>query len=165
MNEEKKEKLIHLAIIAAVTFITAFLAFYIALVITLNRVTNPLYNARQIDRMLQHQEREFRKFEEQLENHPFLPKYAPMPVNLVKEDNEYKVIVNLKPLEGNEKGIDVKIKDNIVSVKGELDKNTKHGQEMVSFSQSYYLDEKILADKIEKIKKNDKLIITIPFAD
>ena len=36
---------------------------------------------------------------------------------------------------------------------------------LMSFSQSYYLDEKIEADKMTKERKGDNYIITIPFED
>ncbi len=47
----------------------------------------------------------FQRIEDKMTNeNPFeLQKMRPMLVNLVKENNEYKVIVDLKPLENNEK--------------------------------------------------------------
>ena len=81
------------------------------------------------------------------------------------DDIDYKVIVDLKPLDGNENGVNVKIRDNVISINGELDKQTHRGEEILNFSQAYYLDEKLLTDKISKEKKGDKYIITIPFKD
>lgn len=165
MENEKKQMIIKIAVVMVVTFIAAFLAFYTALAITVNKLTNPNYYEKRMEKMIKNYEKDMQNFESKLEDNPFVPKSRPMLVNLVKEKNEYKVIVNLKPLEGNEKGVDVKIKNNIVSVNGELEKNTHRGEEIVSFSQSYYLDEELLTDKISKEKLDNKYIITIPFKD
>lgn len=165
MDNEKKETILRIAIIMLVTFIAAFLAFYAALAVMINKVTSPSYYEKRMEKMIKNYERDMKKFESGLEESPFIPQQRPMLVNLVKENSEYKVIVNLKPLEGNEKGVDVKIKDNIISVNAELEKTSRKGEEIVNFSQSYYLDEDLITDKITKEKKGDKYIITIPFKD
>ena len=47
------------------------------------------------------------KYEENLMDNPFEPKMRPMIVNLVKENDEYKVIVDLIPLEDNENAVNI----------------------------------------------------------
>jgi len=146
-------------------FVMIFAAFYIAVTIALHQMLDPVYNSKQIEKLIKQQEKNFEKFEFELGEHPFLPKTRPMLVNLVKENGEYKVIVDLKPLEGNENDVNVKIKDNVISVRGELENKTDTREKILNFSQSYYLDEKLETDKIRKEKKGDKYIITIPFKD
>ena len=163
-DESKKHHWLKIGAIIVVSFIVAFLAFYIAMEMMIRRVADPMYSVKRIEKVMQQQERDFRKLEKMSEN-PFEPKMRPMLVNLVKENNEYKVIVDLKPLEGNENGIDVNIKDNVISITGELDKKSLRGEKIVSFAQSYYLDEKLETEKITKEKKGDKYIITVPFED
>ena len=90
-------------------------------------------------------------------------KMAAMRVNLVKEANEYKIIVDLKPIGENEKNVSVKLDDNTVTVSGAIDKKEHHREDIMNFSQSYYLDEKLLPDKISKERVGNKYIITIPF--
>lgn len=165
LEEEKKHHLLKIIGIILATFIGAFLAFYLACDITLHRILSPEYNLRKMEKMIQKQEKSLHRFDEKMLDHPFEPKMAPMLVNLVKEPNEYKVIVDLKPLEGNEKNVNVQINDNVVTVSGEMDKSSKHEEKMISFTQSFYLDEDILATNITKEKKGNKFIITIPFKD
>ena len=165
MKEHKNKKWLKILGIVVLSFILVFTAFYIAVTIALHQLLNPVYNSKQIEKILKQQEKNFEKLEYELGEHPFLPKTRPMLVNLVKENNEYKIIVDLKPLEGDENGVNVKIKDNIISINGELDKKTHHGEEILNFSQSYYLDEKLITDEINKEKRGDKYIITIPFQD
>ncbi len=165
MEENKYQKWLKILAIAIVGFIMVFAAFYIAVTVALHQLLDPVYNSKHIDKIIKQQERNFEQFERELSEHPFLPKTRPMLVNLVKENDEYKIIVDLKPLEGNENDVNVKIKDNIISIEGSLEKQTGRGEKILNFSQSYYLDEKLLTDKIAKEKSGDKYIITIPFKD
>ena len=152
--------------IVLATFIGAYLAFYFVVDTTFNRMMNPEYQLRKMEKMMQHQEKKFHKFEDRvMQDNPFEPRMAPMLVNLAKEANEYKVIVNLKPLGGDEKNVNVKLDENIVTISGEVEKNSRHGEKIMNFSQSFYLDENLNLDKITKVRKGDKYIITIPFEE
>ena len=147
------------------TFLGAFLAFYFAVDMTMNRMMNPDYQIRKMEKMMRHQEKKFHKFEEKMMENPFEPKMAPMLVNLVKESDEYKVIVDLKPLGGDDKNVNVKLNDNIITVSGEVEKSGRHGERIMNFSQAFYLDENVNADKMNKKKKGNKYIITLPFEE
>lgn len=167
MSEEEKREHHILKIIGIIlaTFIGAFLAFYLAVDLTLNRMLNPEYQMKKMEKMVQKQERNIQKFEDKILDNPFEPKMAPMLVNLVKEADEYKIIVDLKPLGGNDKNIDVKINDNVVTVSGEMEKKELRGEKIMNFSQAYYLDEKLKSNEITKERKGNKYIIIIPFED
>ena len=162
-EEEKKYTLLKVVGVVVATFIGAFLAFYFAIDLTLSRMLNPDYQMRKMEKMIQHQERNINKMEKRFLDNPFEPKMAPMLVNLVKENDEYIVVVDLKPLMGDENNIKVNLKDNTITILGEVDKSKHHQESIMNFSQSYYLDEKLIPNKITKEKKGDKYIITIPF--
>ncbi len=165
MEENQNKSWLKILVIVILGFVMIFAAFYIAVTIALHQMLDPVYNSKRIEKLLKQQEKNFEQFEFELGEHPFLPKTRPMLVNLVKENDEYKIIVDLKPLEGNENDVSVKIKDNVISVHGELNNRTNNGEKILNFSQSYYLDEKLITDKMTKEKKGDKYIITIPFED
>lgn len=160
--EHKSHWLRTLGIILA-TFLGAFLAFYFVTDMRLNRMTSPEYQMKKMEKMMQREERNFRKMDEQFGENPFEPRLAPMLVNLVKEPGEYKVIVDLKPIGGSEKNVNVKLDDNVVTVSGEVERKEHHREDIMNFSQSYYLDEKLISDKISKERKGNKYIITIPY--
>lgn len=164
-DESRKHHWLRITAIVVLTFIVAFLAFYCVMELMLHRMTDPMYNAKRIEKVMREQERSFQRIEDKMTENPFEPRMRPMLVNLVKESSEYKVIVDLKPLENNEKDVNVNIKDRIITVSGELDKNSFTGEKIINFSQSYYLDEDLETDKISKERKGDKYIITIPFKD
>ncbi len=146
-------------------FIVTFLAFHLALSIMFNKMFSPEYNARRLEKMLIQQEREFQKFENKAMKDPFEIKVRPMLVNLVQEEDEYKLVVDLRQLDNNEKGISFNLDNNVATVSGEMEKKAKNSERIVNFSQSYYLNNKLIVDKIKKERKGDKYIITIPFED
>lgn len=157
--EERKHHLLKVIGVIIATFIGAFLAFYLAVDLTLNRMLNPEYQIKKLEKTM-HQ---IEKFDDKMMENPFVPKMSPMLVNLVKEPDMYKVIVDLKPLGNDENNIDVNLKDNIITVSGDMQKKELSGEKIMNFSQSFYLDEKLISNKISKETKGNKFIITIPF--
>ena len=162
MLEETKH---HWLKIALITFLAAFLAFYLVMEIMIRRISSPVYEIQRIEKMMQKEAKSLENYENRMMDNPFEPKMRPMLVNLVKENDEYKVIVDLKPFDGDEKGINVNVNDKVLSVTGELDKKYHGNERIINFTQSYYLDDNLLIDRMTKEKKGDKYIITIPYED
>lgn len=161
MLEENKHHLLKVIGVIIATFLGAFLAFYLAVDLTLNRMFNPEYQIRKMEKTMNNMQ----KFDEKMMESPFVPKMSPMLVNLVKEPNEYKVIVDLKSLGDDEKNVDVKLDNNMVTISGDMQKKEVRGEKIMNFSQSFYLDEKLIPNKIIKERKGNKYIVTIPFED
>lgn len=161
MLEENKHHLLKVIGVIIATFLGAFLAFYFAVDLTLNRMFNPEYQIRKMEKTMNN----IQKFDEKMMESPFVPKMLPMLVNLVKEPNEYKVIVDLKSLGDDEKNVDVKLDNNMVTISGDMQKKELKGEKIMNFSQSFYLDEKLIPNKIVKERKGNKYIVTIPFED
>ena len=164
-EESRKHHWLRIAAIVLMTFIISFLAFYLVMELMINKISDPLYSMKRIERVVQNQERRFQANEEKLMESPFVPRTRPMLVNLVKENDNYKVIVDLTPLEGDENSVNIDIEGKNLTISGELDKKLHNNEKIISFTQSYYLDEKLLQDKMMKEKKGNKYIITIPFED
>ena len=159
--EEHKHHLLKVIGVIIATFLGAFLAFYLAVDLTLNRMLNPEYQIKKLEKTMN----KIEKFDDKMMENPFVPKMSPMLVNLVKEANEYKVVVDLKPLGDDEKNVSVNLNNNILTVSGDMQKKELRGEKIMNFSQSFYLDEQLLPNKISKEKKGNKYIITIPFED
>ena len=165
-NEEKKGGWLRVLGIITLTFLIAFLAFFAALEFSLHRMMDPVYQSKRIERIMRNEQKKFERFEKNMMENPFEPqKTAPMLVSLVKENNQYKIIVNLKPLGGDDKNIKVNLENQVISVYGDIEKKEHKSEEIMSFAQSYYLDEKLISDKITTEKIGDKYIITIPFEE
>lgn len=165
MEENLKHHWLKFASIALLTFITAFLAFYIVMEIMVRRITSPSYDMQRIERSMQKDMRSLENFEAKIMDNPFEPKMRPMLVNLVKEGGEYRIIVDLNPFDGDEKGINVNLENKVLTVSGELDKKFHGNEKIIKFNQAYYLDDDLILDKMTKEKKANKYIITIPYED
>ena len=157
--EENKHHLLKVVGVILATFLGAFLAFYLAVDLTLNRMLNPEYQIKKLEKTMH----KIEKFDDKMMENPFVPKMSPMLVNLVKEASEYKIIVDLKPLGDDEKNVDVSLKDNVITVSGDMQQKELRDEKIMNFSQAFYLDEKLISNKISKEKKGNKYIITIPF--
>ena len=112
--EENKHHLLKVVGVIIATFLGAFLAFYLAVDLTLNRMLNPEYQIKKLEKTMH----KIEKFDDKIMENPFVPRMSPMLVNLVKEASEYKVIVDLKPLGDDEKNVDVSLKDNVITISG-----------------------------------------------
>ena len=164
MYEDTKHQWLKIGGIVLITFLVSYLAFCIALKHHSKKMHNPFYQAESLEKYVEKQERDFDKYMLNEMENPFMPKMRPMFVNLVKETNEYKVIVDLTQIE-DEEALNVDIKDNELTVKGEFDKNVRGTEKIINFAQTYYLDEKLDESKITREKKGHKYIITIPFKE
>ena len=162
-NEDSRQNWLKIGIIALITFLVAFFAFHLALKHNLKRMTSPFYQAEQIEKILEKEQRELNRYDNMGMQNPFEPRMRPMMVNLVKELNEYKVIVDLTQFDGDENAINVDIQGDELTVKGQIDKKVRGSEKIINFTQTYYLDESLEENKIIKEKKGDKYIITIPF--
>lgn len=166
MSEEHKEHWLKIVAIIIATFIGAFLAFYLAVDISFNRMMSPAYQMKKMEKLMQKEEKRIQHMEKNMGENPFAePKIGPTLVELVKEPGAYKIMVNLKPLDNNEKNVNVTVTDNVATVSGNVEKKEHHREDIMSFSQSYYLDDNIQADKMTKERKGDKYIITIPYEE
>lgn len=76
--------------------------------------------------------------------------------------NEYKIEIDLKPFDKNEKNVNVKIKGNTVKISAGYKTKDKTNYNSSQFYQSITLPSKIDASAIKKEKQGDLLIITIP---
>ena len=165
MNEDTKNTWIKFGLIALISFLSAFLAFYIVMEIMIHRITSPEYNIRKIEKIIQKNNRAFAALDKDLGNNPFEPKMRPMFVNLVKENDKYQIIVDLKAIDLSEENVKVNLKDKLLTVSGEIEKKAHNSEKMINFSNSFYLDEDIKPNQMTKERKGDRYIITVPFED
>ena len=163
MNEESKQQWIRIVTIVLITFLVSYLAFYMATKHHLKNLNNPFYQAERLEKMFEKQAYNFDKYELKKMENPFEPKIRPMMVNLVKESNEYKIIIDLTQLDGDENAVNVEVQGDELTVKGNIDKKIRGTEKIISFTQTYYLDEKPEENKITKERKGNKYIVTIPF--
>lgn len=102
--------------------------------------------------------------------HPPMPIMPPMPdfmwegVKIKSEidDNMYKVTIGLKPFQDDENKVNYNVNGRKLTVFGSSSVKDKHSENDISFSQDFILPDNADIANISKIKKDHKLIISVP---
>ncbi len=171
-KHEKKDSecWIKYLVISLATFFGAFLAVYFVLDNMMDRYVPRMYpppgimNDKDMERFIKQQD-ELMKDMEKLP-----PIVAPLFNNPVKiqtfqEDDDYKIIIDLKPFNGDEKAITFNATANSIKISGKSDKKMKNGEKDISFMQSFSLPQKIDVNDIKTEKRGNNYIITLPIED
>lgn len=85
--------------------------------------------------------------------------------NIEELPDKYKITVNLRKFNNDEKNVKVDIKPHLIKISGNVVTNTKEEQSSFSYSKSLTLSKKIDTDDVKKEVMGSKLIITAPFED
>lgn len=151
------------------TFTGAFLAFYFVADITVHHMMSPKYRIHKMEQFMKEQERMLGNIDKQVSNDDIIPLLPPRKmlnlIHIVKGDDVYKIIVDLKPFDNNTNNINVDVDGRIVTVSGKVEKNKPNSENIMSFSQAYEIPDNFDKTKITKVKKHNKYIITIPTID
>ena len=112
-------------------------------------------NLREFERAFEHADR----FEM-----PDMPDFLTNTVNVkpVLDDDEYKVIVDLKPFNYDENKVNYNLSGRKLTIFGKSFVKDKGYEENVSFSQDFILPENADKTQISKEKDGNKLIISVP---
>ena len=164
--EKKKHLMKYLGIFGA-TLLGSFLAFYFVADVTMKHLTNPEYQFRKFDKMMERQAKDMEKFDKKMMKDMGLP---PMYKNksmvvVDKLDDEYKIFVDLRPFDNNEKNVNFELNNNMATVSASIEKEKRHRDSIVEFSQTFYLDGDLDKKNIKTEKERGKYIITIPLKD
>ena len=158
-------------------FLGEFLAFYVVADWHFKRILDPSFYMRRMDRAVMQREKNFDKMERRaLKQQEWIDKramkmqqkmadQASQFIHVEKADDAYKIVIDLKPFDNNEKNVEVRTDGNTVIINAAGEKNSHHRQEIVKYSQAFAFSENIDASAITKVREGDKYIITIPLED
>lgn len=151
-------------IIALMTFLGAFLAFYVLMHQTMfhffaARHHAPAIYEKNFDKFKKDIEHDFKNLEKN-ETTKFKNKVSA--VQTLKYDDAYVIVINLKPFNNNEDNIRFNLNGNTATVSGNVVKNKHNGESSYYFTESFEIPEKISVNEIQKEKINGKYIITLP---
>ena len=83
-------------------------------------------------------------------------------IRLERADKSYKVIVDLRPFDSDEKNVEVTTNGNVLSINA-AGSSEKHGHERIlKISQSYMFDDDVDLSNMTKMREGDDLVIYIP---
>ena len=168
-NNENKNKIIttdykSLLVIALMTLIGAFLAFYVLMHQIIIPLIKPLHpfpitNEKTFDKIEKEIENDFEQMKKG-DISKFKNKVSA--VQTLKYEDAYIIVINLKPFNNNEENIRFSLNGNIATVSGNVIKSKRNGENSYYFTESFEIPEKIDISDIQKEKINGKYIITLP---
>ena len=160
-----EEHWIKFAFIALAVFLGVFFATYYIMDQIRHSYGIP-YRMDNLDRILREQDRVFQDFNKiPVGFQAAFNENDPVSVESFKDENVYKIIIDLKPFDNNINNVDVKADGKKVTVSGIKYKDRHNRKDLYTFSQTFALPEKIDSLAIKKEKIKDRYVITLPILD
>ena len=156
-------------------FLGAFAAFYVVSDWHFKRMLDPAFQMRRMDRAVMQRERNFDKMErkalkqqEWLDKKAFkmqrnLERNAAQFIHVEKADDAYKIIIDLKPFDNDEKNVEIRPDGNTLTIKAAGERNVRNKKAIIRYSQTFAFGEDIDSANITKVREGDNYIITVPF--
>lgn len=149
--------------VGLLTFLGAFAAFYVVTDWHYKRMLDPVFQMRKMDRIMQKEARQMHKMiDRDAHKGMMLEHKASQLVHIEKGSDAYKIIINLKPFDNNEKNVEVTREDNKLTINaaGETKKHNKEA--IIRFTQSFIFPEEADLDELSKFREGDRYIIVVP---
>ena len=127
---------------------------------------DPMVQMRKMDRMMMKETRMAEKAARRdFARADLLENKAGQIVHTEKTDDAYKIIINLKPFDNDEKNVEVTPEGNklTVTAAGETKKHNKSA--IIRFTQSFIFPDDAKLSEMSKFKEGDRYIIIIPIDD
>lgn len=150
-------------LVALMVFLGAYLAFYVVTDWHYKRMLDPAVQMRKVERMMRHDERQYeRMLHNEMKKGVAVEKGIQRYIHVERTPGDYKIFIDLKPFNNNEKNIEVSTEGNSVRIDAAAEK-TKFGQnEIIRISQIFSFDEKVDLSKMSEVREGNEYIITIP---
>ncbi len=146
--------------------IGAFLAFYAVTDWYFKAMLNPVNQMKRMDRAIEKRDRQMEKaFKKAFQGTERLQDRANHVMKLEQSDNEYKVIVDLVPLNNSEKNVEVRTNGNVLTVRAAGIHGLGNRKSLVEFTQSYMFGDNVDLSQLTKEREGDTYIIKIPIED
>ena len=151
-------------------FLGAFMAFYTLGDLYMKTMFNPMH---QMHQQMNKMDREFMR-EQQRMNRDISRNFDSMNkmslaennvVNLRQSDDNYQIMIDLKPFDNNEKNVNITVSGQTLTINGAGISSSKHGEKMVKFSQSYMFGKNVKLSNLTKRQEGNLLVVTIPIED
>lgn len=158
-------------------FLGAFSAFYVISDWHFKRMFDPAFQMRRFDKAIMQRENDYNKMEmrefkhqQKMQKKAFraeekLGREAAQFIHVEKTPDAYKIIIDLRPFDNNERNIEVRTEGNTLIINAAGERNAHHRQEILKYSQAFAFTEDIDTANITKIRQGDKYIIYVPFED
>jgi HSP20 family molecular chaperone IbpA len=160
-NQEKNPKCVHPVIkpfwVGLLIFLGAFCAFYVVADWHFKNVLSP--SPRHIEKMI---EKDMRSFDKTIQHENRRFRHVGNIIRMEQSPDFYKIIIDLKNFDNDEKNVQISTTGNILSISGRTVKKSKHNEQISEFQQNYLFGENVKLDELSKETLNNSLIIKIP---
>lgn len=152
-----------LILISLLVFFGAFAAFYVVTDWHYKRMLDPAVQMRKVEKMMMHDQRQMDKMiNRQFKKDAAMERGIKHFVRVEQTPENYKIIIDLKPFDDNEKNVEVTTSGNSLTINAAGERE-KHGHnEIIRLSQTFSFDEDVDLSKINKIREGNQYIIVIP---
>ncbi len=153
-------------LIGILVFLGAFAAFYVVTDWHFKRMLDPGVQMRKMEKMMLRDQKRMDKMirREAMQDFNFQRK-AENFIRVEKNPDNYKIIIDLRPFDNDEKNVEVKTNGNMLTVTA-AGETKKHGHEMITkVSQNFMFDENVDLNKINKIREGNDYIIFVPIEE
>lgn len=149
--------------ISLLVFFGAFAAFYVVTDWHYKRMLDPAVQMRKVEKMMRTDERNFNNMmNREMKKDRAMEKGIQKYIRVERNPQNYKIFIDLKPFDNNEKNIEVSTQDNSLMITA-VGEKVKHGRnEIIRISQTFAFDESVDLDKINKIREGNEYIIVVP---
>lgn len=145
-------------------FLGAYAAFYVVSDWHFKRMLDPAYQMRRMDRAIMREEKQFDKMaKKEWQRQNRMERDASQFIHAEKTNDAYKIIIDLRPFDNNEKNIEVRTEGNTLIINAAGERNVRHKQEIIKYSQAFAFTEDIDTKNITKVREGNHYIITVPF--
>lgn len=151
------------ALIGILVFLGAFAAFYVVTDWHFKRMLDPAVQMRKMEKMMMQDQRKMDNLirHEAMKDFRF-EKKAENFIRVEKNPDNYKIIIDLRPFDNDEKNVEVAANGNVLTVTA-AGESKKHGHEMITkVSQNFMFDDDVDLSKINKIREGSNYIIFVP---
>lgn len=83
-------------------------------------------------------------------------------IHMEQGKNDYKIMIDLRPFDNDEKNLDIKTEDNILTIAGRSVKKNKNKEQISRFQQSYMFGDNVKLDELQKATRGHYYEIIIP---
>ena len=141
----------------------AFLAFYMVTDWYFKSMLDPVNQMKRMDKAIEKRDRQIEKnFKRAYADSRKMQEKTDHIIHLEQDNDEYKILVDLIPLNNNERNIEVNTKGNILTVKAAGIEGYGNKKSIMEITQSYMFTDNVDLTKLKKERKGDRYIITIP---
>lgn len=176
VNEEKKEHykehhcfmckhpFLKYLLTALMVFLGAFTAFYVVADWHFKRMMDPAVQMRNFERAMIKQERKMDKFaQKEFQKARKFEQNTAQFIRVEQNEGFYKIIIDLRPFDNNEKNIEIKTEGNTLTINAAGEKNMKNKKEVIKYTQTFAFGENVDVNDITKVREGNNYIISVPF--